>query len=106
MGNLQVSMIAKKRHQKQLKRNAKKKAVRRNRYELNLRKKLQKQQQKLVQMELGTLLEKMLNEIDPENYEEWVEKLDLRPELRTQLDAIVAEERERTQNEKEKENES
>ena len=57
-------------------------------------------------MELGTLLEKMLNEIDPENYEEWVEKLDLRPELRTQLDAIVAEERERTQNEKEKENES
>ena len=57
-------------------------------------------------MELGTLMDKMLNEIDPENYEEWVEKLDIRPELRTQLDAIVAEERERTQNEKEKENES
>ena len=54
-------------------------------------------------MELGTLMDKMLNEIDPENYEEWVEKLDIRPELRTQLDAIVAEERERTQNEKEKE---
>ena len=65
-----------------------------------------KKEQQVVQMELGTLMDKMLNEIDPENYEEWVEKLDLRPELRTQLDAIVAEERERTQNEKEKENES
>ena len=65
-----------------------------------------KKEQQVVQMELGTLMDKMLNEIDPENYEEWVEKLDIRPELRTQLDAIVAEERERTQNEKEKENES
>ena len=49
-------------------------------------------------MELGTLLEKMLDEIDPENYEEWVGKLDLRPELRQQLDHIVSEERQRLDN--------
>ena len=44
-------------------------------------------------MELGTLLEKMLDECDVDNYEEWVEKLDIRPELRQQLDHIVSEER-------------
>ena len=46
-------------------------------------------------MELGTLLEKMLDECDVDNYEEWVSKLDIRPELRQQLDYIVSEERQR-----------
>ena len=46
-------------------------------------------------MELGTLLNRMMDECDVDNYEEWVEKLDIRPELRQQLDHIVSEERQR-----------
>ena len=49
----------------------------------------------MIQMELGQLLNRMLDECDVDNYEEWVSKLDIRPELRQQLDHIVSEERQR-----------
>ena len=49
-------------------------------------------------MELGELLTRMIDECNPENYEEWVGKLDLRPELRQQLDHIGSEERQRLDN--------
>ena len=49
----------------------------------------------MIQMELGELLNRMMDECDVDNYEEWVEKLDIRPELRQQLDHIVSEERQR-----------
>lgn len=55
-------------------------------------------------MTAGTLLEKMLDETTVDNYEEWVDKLDLQPDLRSQLDDIVSEERERTELDTEKEN--
>ena len=51
-------------------------------------------------MELGTLLNRMMDECDVDNYEEWVEKLDIRPELRQQLDHIVSEERQRIEHQR------
>ena len=51
-------------------------------------------------MELGTLLNRMMDECDVDNYEEWVSKLDIRPELRQQLDHIVSEERQRIEHQR------
>jgi len=89
------SNLAKKRHQKQLKRNVKRRSVRQNVHQRRVESKLKRQKEELMQMELGTILNKMLDECDVNNYEEWVAKLDLRPELRQQLDHIVSEERKR-----------
>ena len=54
----------------------------------------------MIQMELGQLLNRMLDECDVDNYEEWVSKLDIRPELRQQLDHIVSEERQRIEHQR------
>jgi len=93
--------LAKKRHQKQLKRNHKKKLGQIAKTKYLQRKKLREQSQPMT---AGTLLEKMLDETTVDNYEEWVDKLDLQPDLRSQLDDIVSEERERTELDTEKEN--
>ena len=93
--------LAKKRHQKQLKRNQKNKMIRIAKMNALQRKNLLLKSQPMT---AGTLLEKMLAETTVDNYEEWVDKLDLQPDLRSQLDAIVSEERERTELDTEKEN--
>ena len=87
--------LAKKRHQKQLRRNAKKKSIRQRKHQRAIERKYQN----LVKMEMGDLLTRMIDECDVDNYEEWVEKMDIRPELRQQLDYIVSEERKRIENE-------
>ena len=51
-------------------------------------------------MEMGQLLNRMMDECDVDNYEEWVSKLDIRPELRQQLDHIVSEERQRIEHQR------
>ena len=56
--------------------------------------------QQMIQMELGQLLNRMMDECDVDNYEEWVSKLDIRPELRQQLDHIVSEERQRIEHQR------
>ena len=83
--------LAKKRHQKQLKRNHKRKLTRIAKTKYLQRKKLREQAQPMT---AGTLLEKMLDETTVDNYEEWVDKLDLQSDLRSQLDDVVAKERE------------
>ena len=87
--------LAKKRHQKQLRRNAKKKSIRQRKHQ----RAIERKNQNLVKMEMGDLLTRMIDECDVDNYEEWVEKMDIRPELRQQLDYIVSEERKRIENE-------
>ena len=87
--------LAQKKHRKQLKRNSKKKVIRRNKHRMAVLKK----GKTMMQMEMGDLLNRMINECDVNNYEEWVEKMDIRPELRQQLDFIVSEERKRIENE-------
>jgi len=87
--------LAKKRHQKQLRRTAKKKSIRQRKHQ----RAIERKNQNLVKMEMGDLLTRMIDECDVDNYEEWVEKMDIRPELRQQLDYIVSEERKRIENE-------
>ena len=62
---------------------------------LNLKKKLFKQQTNEVNMLLG----EMLRNIEPEKYEEWVEKLEIRPELKEELSNVVEQELNRRKNE-------
>ena len=87
--------LAKKRHQKKLRRSAKKKSIRQRKHQ----RAIERKNQNLVKMEMGDLLTRMIDECDVDNYEEWVEKMDIRPELRQQLDYIVSEERKRIENE-------
>ena len=72
--------LAKKRHQKQLRRTAKKKSIRQRKHQ----RAIERKNQNLVKMEMGDLLTRMIDECDVDNYEEWVEKMDIRPELRQQ----------------------
>ena len=51
-------------------------------------------------MEMGQLLNRMMDECDVDIYEEWVSKLVIRPELRQQLDHIVSEERQRIEHQR------
>ena len=87
--------LAKKRHQKQLRRNSKKKSFRQRKHQ----KTVDRKRNQMTKMELGELLNRMIDECDVNSYEEWVEKMDIRPELRQQLDFIVSEERKRIENE-------
>ena len=56
--------------------------------------------QKLQSNEVGRLFKQMMDNIEPENYDEWVEKLEVRPELREELSKVVAEELERAESER------
>ena len=59
----------------------------------------QRQYQKLMATSdaysLPNLFNRLINETTVDNYEEWVEKMNLDPDLRLQLDEVVRQERKR-----------
>ncbi len=86
--------LAKKRHQKQLRRNAKKQAMRKSAHMKTIRAKEEERKKNTIE----GLYTSMLDNIEPENFDEWVKKLDIKDEYREELEVLVAEELKRRSN--------
>ena len=89
-----MSTLAQKKHRKQLRRNRKK--VSQKKYQRFLQREEKNKQKK--ETEIGTLYTSMLESIEPENFEQWVKDLDVRPEYKEELEILVAEELKRRSN--------